>query len=57
MSEFLDAHVVWADSLHDSVRECIICDQMTCIDPVHPERYKVRSNTIAKKWDAQNPVI
>ena len=56
MSE-LEAHVVWADGLGDTARECIICGSITCIKPVHADQYKTIANSLAAKWDKDNPVI
>jgi hypothetical protein len=56
MSEF-EAHVVWADGLGDSSRDCMICRSSTCVNPVHAERYTIKIDKLAKQWDLENPVI
>lgn len=51
------ANVVWADGIQDHQRDCGICETQTCIKPTHTERYRTISDTLAKKWDDDNPVI
>ena len=52
-----EAIVTWADGVQDLQRECNICGTVTCIKPTHSERYIVKSDTLAAKWDIDNPVI
>lgn len=57
--------VVWADGTRDmrdsgggSERAtCIICHNFGCNIPVHLEKYRVISSSIAKQWELDNPVI
>jgi hypothetical protein len=53
----IKAHVVWADGIGDSARECQICFSVTCTKPVHKDAYKVIADKLAQKWDAENQVI
>lgn len=53
----LNAHVIWGDGVQDSQRDCCICDSVTCVNPVHKDRYKTLSDALAKKWDENNPVV
>jgi len=50
--------VVWADGTHDDTDRCAICGHGTkCKYPVHGERYKIVSSTIAKNWDVANGAV
>lgn len=53
----VEAHVVWADGLGDTNRQCEVCWSNTCVKPVHKDSYTVLLNSDAKKWDDENPVI
>lgn len=50
-------HIVWGDGMTDTERGCNICYTQTCIKPAHHDRYKVKSDKLATKWDKENPVI
>lgn len=55
--DLLEAHVVWADGLGDTARECNICETQTCVKPTHTEAYKIISDKLAHEWDIENPVV
>lgn len=60
---YMTGSVVWADGTRDWAAgsgdraKCVMCHSPSCNNPVHEEKYMIKSTSLAKAWDKFNPVI